>query len=58
MSDLNTNHWWFRWFFWWRRAYAEHVGFDEPTWAKGIRILMRNPIFYFYGIYRVEAWSR
>ena len=52
--------WWYRifwWWTWWYRSYAENLIFDEPVWMQSFRILMKDPLFYYYGIYKVWAWS-
>ena len=36
-------------------SYAELITFDTPIWAQHIRISLKDPIFNFFGIYRVEA---
>lgn len=48
---------WFSAFFkfkwrWWFRSYAENIDFDEPPLFKGVRLLMKDPINYFFGIYK------
>lgn len=48
-------------FWFWRyedRSYPERVQFDEPIWVSGVRILMKDPMFYYYGIYQVKAWTK
>jgi hypothetical protein len=61
-SISNTNaQWWHKQFYWYRwryRSFTHRINFDVPTWAYHIRILMRNPVNWFFGIYRVEAWSK
>ena len=48
--------------FWWSefnsRSYAESVVFEEPIWVSGVRILMKDPMFYYFGIYQVKAWTK
>ena len=52
---LSKIFWWWRWFY---KAYSEYIPFETPIWAKHIRIQMREPVFQYFGIYRVEAWIR
>jgi len=47
--------WWWRWFY---KSYAEYIPFGSPVWAKRIRIQMRESVFNYFGIYRVEAWMK
>lgn len=49
---LSKIFWWWRWYY---MSYAELITFDTPIWAQHIRISLRDPIFNFFGIYRVEA---
>lgn len=48
-------------FWWWQynyRSYAESVIFDEPIFATGVRILMKDPVFYYFGIYQVKVVTK
>ena len=47
--------WWWRWFY---KSYAEYIPFGSPVWAKRLRIQMRESVFNYFGIYRVEAWMK
>jgi hypothetical protein len=40
------------------KSYVEKVSFEEPIWIKGLRIMMRNPVWYYFGIYRVKVWTK
>ena len=40
------------------RSFAESVVFEEPIWASGVRILMKDPVFSWFGIYQVKAWTK
>ena len=47
--------WWWRWFY---KSYAEYVPFSTPIWARRIRIQMRESVFNYFAIYKVEAWIK
>lgn len=47
----------FRWR-WWYSSYAENINFDDPQLFQGVRLLMKDPVNYFYGIYRVFVWVK
>lgn len=47
--------WWWKWFY---KSYAEYVPFSQPIWAKKLRIQMKDPVFKYFGIYRVEPWTK
>lgn len=40
------------------RSFPDRINFDSPVFAKKIRILMKNPVNHFFGIYRVEFFVR
>ena len=40
------------------RSFAESMVFQEPIWASGVRILMKDPIFFWFGIYQVKTWTK
>lgn len=52
---LSKIFWWWKWFY---KSYAEYIPFPSPIWAKKLRIQMKENVFKFFGIYRVEAWMK
>ncbi len=43
---------------WYPNAFSETFEFDEPLWVQSVRVLMRNPVSYYFGIYQVKAWTK
>lgn len=40
------------------RSFPDRFNFDQPIFAKKIKILMRGPVNKFFGIYKVEFFVR
>ncbi len=39
-------------------SFPDRFTFDKPVWAIKMRILMRNPVHHFFGLYKVDFWMR
>jgi hypothetical protein len=53
--------WWERMFpnYKWRyQSFADRITFDEPKFALKLRILMRDPVNKFFGLYKVDVLVR
>ena len=43
---------------WKYRSFDNRVDFQEPVWAKYIQIIMTIPVNQYYGIYKVEVYTK
>ena len=60
-ADGEANKLWKEAFGWWKykdRSFLELVTFPEKINGKSIRILMRNPLFFFFGIYDIKLLQK
>jgi hypothetical protein len=48
-----NHYWWWRWYY---RSFWMGHALDEPTSMKGFSIKMRDPIYYYFGIYKIDVY--